>query len=331
MGEMTKTKTLKEILENPLIKDIAPNAISKWDLSKEDFYNWTLEEIEDKKGWACIQDGISCLLENAKGGDYYFNLYSEDECKANPEKDKTNIVYFPSHDSKAEDKPFILLIPGGGFVNVWSLTEGWPVAKDFNDLGYNVFILTYQVCTQAAAVKAMDDINRALDIIAANCDKFHVNPNSYITCGFSAGGYITCLWNTEKGYRAFGKSKPQGCFPIYPVTSYKLLDADEWDEDEDKDEFAKSGLGVGMQEACNSCFEIPEHVEGFPKTALFLASEDELVDPKHSKLLAQSLSQAEISCRIEIGTTGGHGFGNGKGMSMEGWPQRAIKWFEEAR
>ncbi len=31
---------------------------------------------------------------------------------------------------------------------------------------------------------------------------------------------------------------------------------------------------------------------------------------------------------IEIGPTGGHGFGNGMGMYMEGWPKRAIDWFE---
>ncbi|MDO5343277.1 MAG: alpha/beta hydrolase, partial [Bacteroidia bacterium] len=308
---------------------IAPNAISKRDLSKEEFYNWTLQEISDNMGWDCVKIGLVGLLNTAERGNYYFSLYSEEECAAYPEMDKTNIVYFPSDDPAAGEKPFILLIPGGGFVNVWSLTEGWPVALEFNDMGYNVFILTYQVETEAAAVKAMSDVSRALDIIAAHCDEFHVNPESYITCGFSAGGYITCLWNTEKGYRAFNQSKPQACFPIYPVTSYRLMDAEEWDEGEDKDEFARSGLGVGMQEACNSCFEIPSHVEGFPKTAIFVAAEDELVDPEHSKMLARALDDAKIPCRIEIGPTGGHGFGNGKGMCMEGWPERAIKWFEQ--
>lgn len=331
MEEMLKNKTLKEILENPMIKEIAPNAISKWDLSKEEFYNWTLQEISDKMGWDCLKSGFASLLKNAETGNYYFSLYSEEECLECQEKDKTNIVFFPSDDPAANEKPFILLIPGGGFVNVWNLTEGWPVAKIFNDLGYHVFILTYQVETEGAAVKAMADINRALEIIAAHQEEFHVNPEAYITCGFSAGGYITCLWNTEKGYRAFKHSKPQACFPIYPVTSYRLLDADEWDEGEDKDAFARAGLGVNMKEACNSCFEIPSHVEGFPKTAIFVAAEDELVDPMHSKLLAKSIEDAGIPCRLEIGPTGGHGFGNGIGMCMEGWPKRAIEWYEHCK
>jgi len=160
-------------------------------------------------------------------------------------------------------------------------------------------------------------------------DFFRVNPDEYITCGFSAGGYITCLWNTEAGYEKYGIPKPKACFPIYPVTSYRLMDAEEWDEGEDKDEFARFGLGVDMATACNSCFEIPEHVEGFPMTALFLAAEDELVDPEHSKKLAEALNKANIPCRLEIGPAGGHGFADGVGMCMEGWPERAIRWFEE--
>jgi len=323
-------KTLKELLENPAIREIAPDAISKWDLTKEEFYNWTLQEIKEKKGWNTIGKGLAGLLQVANQGNYYHKLYSKEECVNHPERENANFVWFPCDDETADSRPFIFLIPGGGFVNVWNLTEGWPVAKIFNELGYHVFILTYQVCVEATAVKAMSDIARAMDIIRDNKEVFKVKPDEYITCGFSAGGYITCLWNTEVGYSKFGISKPMACFPIYPVTSYRLMDAEEWDEGDDKDEFARSGLGVDMNTACNSCFEIPEHVEGFPITALFLTAEDELVDPEHSKKLAEALNKANIPCRLEIGPTGGHGFADGAGMCMEGWPERAIRWFEKS-
>jgi len=321
-------KTLKEILENPVIKEISPNAISKWDLSKEEFYNWTLHEIKENMGWRSLSKGFEGLFATADKGNYYHELYSKEECENQPSKKNTNLVWFPCSDAVANDRPFIFLIPGGGFVNVWNLTEGWPVAKIFNELGYHVFILTYQVSVESSAVRAMDDIARAMKIIRDKNDEFGVNPDAYITCGFSAGGYITCLWNTEAGYSKFGLPKPMACFPIYPVTSYRLLDISRWDESEDKDEFARSGVGVDMKTACNSIFEIPEHVEGFPKTAIFLAAEDEMVDPEHSKKLADALNKANIPCRLEIGPSGGHGFADGVGMCMEGWPERAIRWFE---
>lgn len=326
---MFMDKTLKALLEDPLIAEIAPDAISKWDLSKEEFYHWTLQEMAEKMGWRNLNRGFTRLFQAAKQGAYYFRLYTEDECAAEPAKQGRNIIYLPSADAAADHRPFIFLVPGGGFVNVWSLTEGWPVAQHFNECGYHVVILTYRVGVESAAVKAMDDMARAMEIIALHKDEFHVDPARYITCGFSAGGYIVCLWNTEKGYPAFNLPKPQACFPIYPVTSYRLMNAEDWDEGDDKDAFARSGVGCTMDEACNSCFEIPQHVEGFPPTALFLAAEDELVDPSHSKVLAEALDHAKIPCRLEIGPTGGHGFADGTGMCMEGWPGRAIHWFEQ--
>ena len=325
---MLKNKTLKMILEDPAIADIAPDAISKWDLSREEFYHWTLQEIADRMGWRILERGFDRLFEAAQQS-YYFPLYTGEECQAAPEKKGRNIVWFPSADKAADSRPFIMLVPGGGFVNVWNLTEGWPVAQQFNALGYHVFILTYQVGVEAAAVKAMDDMAKAMEIIRLRKDEFHVNPDRYITCGFSAGGYIVCLWNTEVGYPAFSLPKPQACFPIYPVTSYRLMDAEEWDEGDDKDAFARSGVGCTMQEACSSCFDIPTHTEAFPPTAIFVTEEDKLVDPEHSKCLARSLEHAGIPCRLEAGPTGGHGFADGTGMCMEGWPQRAIEWYEQ--
>jgi len=328
---MYMERTLKSLLEDPAIASIAPDAISKWDLSKEEFYHWTLQEIADKMGWQVLERGFMSLFQAAKRDSFYTKLYTESDWAEEPAKESASLVYFPSDDPAADDRPFILLVPGGGFVNVWNLTEGWPVARHYNERGYHVFILTYQVKVEASALKAMDDIARAMEIIAARKDEFHVNPERYITCGFSAGGYIVCLWNTEAGYPAFGLKKPEACFPIYPVTSYRLMDAEEWEEGEDKDAFAKSGTGCTMQQACNSCFEIPQHAEEFPPTAIFLAAEDELVDPEHSRLLAKALENAGIPCRLEVGPTGGHGFADGTGMCMEGWPERAIDWYEQLK
>ena len=323
---MLMNKTLKALLEDPAIADIAPDAISKRDLSKEDFYHWTLQEIADNMGWRVLERGFARLFEAAQGA-YYYRLYSDEECAQDAAKVGRNIVWFPSADKAADNRPYIFLVPGGGFVNVWSLTEGWPVAQQYNELGYHVFILTYRVCVDKAALKAMDDMARAMEIIRANREKFHVDPDRYITCGFSAGGYIVCLWNTEAGYQAFNLPKPQACFPVYPVTSYRLLANEDW-YGEDKDQFAHSSVGCTMQEACSRCFEIPEHVGAFPPTAVFVTEEDQLVDPEHSKRLAASLTEAGIPCRLEVGPTGGHGFGDGSDMCMAGWIQRAIDWYE---
>ena len=318
-------KTLGELLSDPRISKIAPDAIRNWDLSKEPFWKCTLPEIKAQYFSSDIAAGMKKLYDNADAGEWYYPLYSEEECGADPARKGVNIVRFPSADKAAADRPFILLVPGGGFVNVWNLTEGWPVATQFNDLGYHVFILTYQVDgNESLLEKNMEDFSRALKLIGENAQRFHVQGDRYITCGFSAGGYLVCLWNTGKGYRAFGLPKPQACFPIYPATSIRI---DAEDEETDPEDDIRL-YGCPADEAADTDYEIPEHVQGFPPTALFLAAGDELVNPEHSRMLAKALEKLQIPCRLEIGPEGGHGFADGTGMCMEGWTKRAVRWYE---
>ncbi|MCR4762474.1 MAG: hypothetical protein K5696_03000, partial [Lachnospiraceae bacterium] len=104
---MLRNRTLKSILEDPMIAEIAVDAISMWDLSKEDLYNWTLQEIADQKGWCNLERGFTRLFDIASRGKYYYKLYSEEECVDAPQKRNTNIVFFPSDDSSADHRPFI--------------------------------------------------------------------------------------------------------------------------------------------------------------------------------------------------------------------------------
>ncbi len=55
---------------------------------------------------------------------------------------------------------------------------------------------------------------------------------------------------------------------------------------------------------------------------------DILEDPMISEI-APGCRKEGIPVYLEIGPTGGHGFADGSGMCMEGWPERAIKFYEE--
>ena len=318
-------KTLGQLLTDPRIAEIAPDAIRNRDLSAEEVWDKTIPELKAQYFGGEVDKGFEALFAAADTGDWYYPLYSREECAEDPARKGVSLVRFASEDAAADRRPFILLVPGGGFVNVWNLTEGWPVAAQFNSLGYHVFILTYQVDGEANLLeKNMEDFARALRLIGQHAEGFRVRPDRYITCGFSAGGYLVCLWNTEKGYPAFGLPKPEAVFPVYPVVSLR-------------DQIRYEGIsraealrlyGCSLEEAVDSAFEIPEHAEGFPPAALFAAAEDDLVDPENSRMLAAVLERLNIPCRLEIGSTGGHGFADGSGMCMAGWTERAVRWYE---
>ncbi len=321
-------KLLGDLLSDPRIRPVAQDAIRRRDLKREPVWNMTLAQLQEEHVFSGgVEKGLRRLFEAAEAGDWYFPLYTEAECAADEARRGVSLVRLPSDEPEADGRPFILLVPGGGFVNVWNLTEGWPIAEEFNRLGYHVFVLTYQVDGQESLLdRNMEDFARALRLIRGREAQFRVRGDRYMTCGFSAGGYLVCLWNTGKGYRAFGLARPQACFPVYPVVS---LQARIRYGSKDTAEAVRL-FGCPVEEAAKTDYEIPDHAEGFPPCALFAAAEDTLVDPENSRLLARSLKALGIPCRLEIGPEGGHGFGTGEGMCMAGWTERAVRWAEAA-
>ena len=323
---LDEKKTLGKLLRDPRIAPIASDAITNMDLSKEDMWNKSLAQLREEHFGGNLTAGFQRLFTAAETGSWYYPLYSEEECTEDESRKGVSLVWFPSGDKSAQEKPFILLVPGGGFVNVWNLTEGWPVAAQYNQLGYNVFILTYRVTDDNGLLdREMEDFAQALRFISKHEQTFSVHGDRYITCGFSAGGYLVCLWNVpEKGYAFFGLPRPEAVFPVYPVVSWKQCYRDPAFRPENPEHL----YGCDLETALCSPFEIPEHAEGFPPCALFLAAGDTLVSPEHSKLLARALEALKIPCRLEIGPEGGHGFADGSFTCMEGWTERAVRWFE---
>ena len=184
-------KKLGELLSDPLIEKIAPDAIRNMDLSRDEKWGKTLEQLRADCFGGDLSAGFETLFRAAKSGNWYYPLYMEEECQEDENRKGTNLVWLPSREKDAENRPYILLVPGGGFVNVWNLTEGWPVAAQFNRLGYNVFVLTYQVAADDHLLdREMGDFARAIQLIRDNAETFKVDWQRYITCGFSAGGYL---------------------------------------------------------------------------------------------------------------------------------------------
>lgn len=319
-----ENETLGTLLNDPRIAPIARDAIRSRDLKLEPLWNKTLLQLKEEHIFSGeIGAGFDRLFRAAETGSWYFPI---SECGESAEGRNTNLVWLPSGDPAADDRPFIFLVPGGGFVNVWNLTEGWPVAAQYNRLGYHAFILTYQVDGRDRQLENnMREFAAALRFIRENEARFHVRGDRYIPCGFSAGGYLVCLWNTEMGYPAYDLPKPQAVFPVYPVTSLKLDFVAE-----DADAYI-SLYGCSLKQASERAYEIPEHAEGFPPCALFLAAGDELVSPQHSLNLARALDKLHIPCIMEVGASGGHGFADGSGMCMAGWQGRALQWYESVR
>ena len=116
-----------------------------------------------------------------------YDVYSPEECGDDPDKRDVKLFYLPA-DEQPSDKPFMLLLSGGGYNCVCSMVESFPTAVRLNQLGYNCFALNYRVQKNRQELepvlpKPEEDIAAALRFISKNQDQFGQKNMEYVIAG----------------------------------------------------------------------------------------------------------------------------------------------------
>ena len=335
MLKLDENTRFSEIWEAEEFREFRDYFIVNMDLLNDPNFGRTLGEI-DTDSWSMkgLIKGLLRLQEMIRRGHHMIPISTEEERAKDPLFEKTGFLYFPSDDPAADTKPYIMVVPGGAYTNVWNLTEGYPVAAHFNELGYHAFIMSYRVNNVNAKIfpegglmpRPLDDLAQAFKIIRERKAEFRVDPDKYLITGFSAGGSLVSLWcDTRHGYPCYGIPKPQAVFPVYPVVSWRQLAAVR-----NYDGFSMATIGLTLKEAAESDWNAEDNVQGFPPAYIVLTADDDLVPPEQSKILARALDAAGIPNVLEIGEKGGHGFAEGWKADTCGWIERAAAFAEKA-
>lgn len=221
--------------------------------------------------------------------------------------------------------PCMLVLPGGGYAVVVP-PEGELVAKRFNDLGYNCFVMTYttnQLMRAPVMDQAMRDLARAIRFVRKNAATYRIDPSKLCVCGFSAAAHVcasVCDYWDEIGddnpsYKDVS-CRPDAAILSYPVItsgefahkdSFKfLLGADIYDRDDDE---AKGLLDR---------YSLEKHVKpDNPPCFVWQTEEDNLVPVKNSYLYAEACKNAGVKCEH---ITFSHGF-HGLSIPNRDWAQ----------
>ncbi|MCR5208996.1 MAG: alpha/beta hydrolase [Lachnospiraceae bacterium] len=269
-------------------------------------------------------------LEDAHdaGCDRDYKVYSESEIAETPSKEDVRLFFFPGK----KDAPYVLLVPGGAYVQVWSWTEGFESAMEFNKNDINAFVLSYRANVPGLLPDPIEDIAAAIRFITAN--DFPVNKKSYAVCGFSAGAHATSIFGTDNhGFSNFDIPAPDALFLIYPVISTDIL----------YDEYKASGADyeqnlsyvmlqrIGGNDFTRESLEeynAIKHCNNYPPAFLIHGEADDLVDPRGTEDLHKALEAAGIRHHYETVPGTGHGFSAGKGSAADGWIERAIDFWK---
>ena len=218
------------------------------------------------------------------------------------------LSFFPA--TGRAPRPAVLVCPGGGYsILAWN-HEGTDIVAWLVANGISAFLLKYRCPGRRDA--ALADAARALRIIKANAEAWHLDRARIGTIGFSAGAHLSVavanLPSPDAAYPAVDEldaidPRPAFQFVIYPA----YLDLPDGQP------------GVAPELAVSAAT---------PPAFLFQAEDDtSLVGSSFA--YAQALRKAGVKMELHIVPSGGHGYGLlHHGHPSDRWPIYAMEWFQ---
>lgn len=138
------------------------------------------------------------LREHAASGEQiFYDIYTEEEKAADPEKKDTGLFFFRG----TPGEKFAITNAGGGFAYVAGMHDSFPHALELSKKGYNAFALIYRPGAQTAC----EDLARAIAFIHEHAEELEVDVSGYSLWGGSAGARMAA-WLGSYGTAAFGEA-----------------------------------------------------------------------------------------------------------------------------
>lgn len=255
-----------------------------------------------------IVDGFNWMIDmTQKGQVKFYNYYSQEERTADAAKADTGLIYL----SGDQEKPLALVVPGGGLTCVCIFSEGFPVARELHEKGYNVAILKYSADNPAKGVSQAEhmakqqaasnrDYGAAMQYICKNPEQFQFDGSHYSVWGFSAGGLLSQIWgmDNEYGYEHYGVPKP----------TVTVLGYSGWIMPEN-------------EQYCGSQ----------PPTFFAYTANDKTIGPQlvdSIRHYVEVLRGFDIPVQANEYQEAPHGFGTGAGTDAQGWMEEACAFWE---
>lgn len=242
---------------------------------------------------------------------------------ANP----TVTAYIQAEDIKREcgwkefTRPAMVVCPGGAYA-FCSTRESEPIALNFLNMGFNVFVLNYSVKPYKFP-QAIREVACTFDLINKNCEKWNIDTSRTAICGFSAGGHLAASYCTladcDEVTSVIKAPKISAAVLCYPVIS--------GDPDFTHIDSIKNISGSEtITEEVKQKFSLEKHVsKGItPQTFIWHTAADESVPVRNSTEYANALAKEGISFEMHILPFGGHGLSTCDKQTCTGYKDETL-------
>lgn len=276
-----------------------------------------------------------------------FNIWEGTGCRSKVRLTPYPVSEAPHGNGSAPDTgstgsgqgvPAVIVCPGGSYFWLDKETEGDGVAKWLNTQGIAAFVLEYRVGTVPGFIfhdrlvkrgnrfpDMLQDVQRSIQLVRENADKYGIDPDKVGVMGFSAGGHLTLMAGTmfdtdvlsQVGVKPSVSLKPDFIAPIYPVVSLV---------DESVHKRSRRGLlgeGKAISPEMKDSLSMEHRARpDMPPTFLMNCVDDPIVKYHNSELMDSALTANHVPHVYIQYKTGGHGFG----ANPDKTTAEAIKW-----
>ncbi len=238
-------------------------------------------------------------------------------------------TFCPSQSSIAQNKPLVIIFPGGGYRILAASHEGSDVAKKLNEIGVHAMVVHYRLpdSTRQEDMKfaPLQDAQQAIRVARQQAAGWNVDVNKIGVMGFSAGGHLAASAAThfDVDYTKQNDGinlRPDFQILIYPVITFRSYTHQG---------SVNSLLGKNKSEDLLRLFSNEEQVNAStPRAFMVHASDDKAVPVSNSLNFAAALANYNVPVDLHVMAKGGHGFGMNNKTTEENWFDRLTTWFK---
>ncbi len=325
---VNENMTIGELMKSGVYGEFANYIFT--DMTPDHYYNKLSAYGYEKVGFEATLHRMEELA--ATGKSYVHPLYNEEERMSEWDKAKSCFLHFPGPNP---NKPYVVIIPGGAFNRQWGLIEGMSIATRFNELGYTAFVLYYRTKQEPVIQKSIEDMYACIRQIEEHADDFQVQKSHYIIGGFSAGATLAGeIGSTNFGWQTAGVPKPEMIF-----LGYTAIQVSEFYKTycqypkghpahNGSAEFLRRIGGPEFDAESIAAYELSDFMDtDYPPTFLTANEDDGTVSFSNTLHFIKTAEKLGIPYRTKLGNVGGHSFGLGNGLEVEGWMEEAIEFW----
>ncbi|TWI83309.1 acetyl esterase/lipase [Lacibacter cauensis] len=229
----------------------------------------------------------------------------------------------------------VLIIPGGGYERLSHLYSGFNLAKWYNTIGVNAFVLIHRLPHQQDLINkqlaSVQDAQRAMRIIRANAQQWNIKTEHVGVMGISAGGHVASTLGTHaKDESAIKDTVDQYSFrPSFMVLLSPVITMGKFAHGGSKKNFIGADTTKANIENYSSELQVSEFT---PSTFMVHAQNDSAVKVQNSLLFYQALVEKKISASLHVFPQGGHGIRLDENPgSTDQWLNLVEAWLKEMK